>query len=374
MNLKKEECCGCGVCETLCSANAIKMIEDEEGFVYPEIEKNLCTECGTCREACRFLHDCKKRGDRPEKINTDRDVYIGRHRDMEIVASSRSGGIFTALSDDVLAEGGAVYGAVLMNDNSIQHILAEDISTRDRMRGSKYAQSYVDIQIYRQIKDRLSLGQKVLFSGTSCQVAALKSYLDKDYENLLYMDIVCHGVVSPLVLREYINVWEKCVEARCTHIDFREKGSYGWTAHVERLFFENTSRGSFYLDSSIYRNLFYGHLTLRPSCYVCPYKTQEHPGDITVADCWGIDKIEKDYFDDAGCSLIFINNKKGERTFQKIKRNIDVKSTKMCEEIFQQPLSYPFKVDQNERNRFWNRFLTGDKRMIMEEYGQGTFM
>ena len=371
--LKKEECCGCGVCAAQCPVSAVDMINDEEGFTYAHIDKRRCLNCGRCKEVCQFKKDLTQRNGTVEAINLKREIFIGRHCSEEIVKRSRSGGIFTALSDYVLQIGGLVYGAVLNKDFTIEHIGTDNVSSRDRMRGSKYCQSCVSTNLYMQIKDELISGRTVLFSGTSCQVAALKKYLQKDYKNLLTMDIVCHGVESPLILKEYINVWEKTEGSKCTNIDFREKTDYGWKNHTERIFFRQDNGKSFYVDSEIYKNIFYGHLSLRPSCYVCPYKSQEHPGDITIGDCWGIEKVETKYADDRGCSIIFINTLKGREYLRKIINVLDVIQTKMCDELLQPPLSYAFSVDPKERSDFWAAFLSDDKKRTMEEYGNGKF-
>ena len=368
-----EECCGCGVCATRCPVDAIIMKDDEEGFAYALIDEQRCINCGKCKEICQFKKALDQREEISEPINLKREIYIGRHCSIEIVKKSRSGGIFTALSDYVLSIGGLVYGAVLNDDFTIEHIEANNQHLRDSMRGSKYSQSCISSDLYRRIKDRLLSGRLILFTGTSCQVAALRNYLQKDYKNLLTMDIVCHGVESPVVLREYIKEWEKNEGAKCTKIDFREKLNHGWSNHIERIFFKQDCNEFFYIDSEIYKNLFYGHLSLRPSCYICPYKSQEHPGDITVGDCWGIDKIDERYADDIGCSIIFVNSRAGREILQRVSNNLDIKKTFMCNELFQPALSEPFKVDPNERFVFWGKFIYGNKKAVMEQYGNGKF-
>ena len=374
MKLDIVKCCGCGICALVCPNEAIKMEIDDEGFYSPQINEKRCIDCGKCAKICQFKRDYEKRNHKIESINTDKEVFIGRHKSIEVINQSRSGGIFTALSDLILSKGGFVYGAILNDDLNIVHICADNNNMRNKMRGSKYSQSFVSKRIYVQIEEQLIAGKQVLFSGTSCQIAAIKNYLKSDYKNFLSMDILCHGVVSPLVFKEYIRIWEDCLDAKCIGVNFREKNDYGWSDHVERLFFkDNNTNKCFFVDSDMYKNIFYGHMCLRSSCYICPYKSQDHPGDITVGDCWGIEKIDHRYADDMGCSIIFLNSKKGNDFFERVMSELDIKKVYMSECLFQPPLSYPFEVDENERSKFWERFVHGDRKNVIEEYGHGEF-
>lgn len=206
-------------------------------------------------------------------------VYAVQHKDQSIRAASRSGGIFTALSDWVLENKGIIYGCVLDNNFQAIHIRADNHESRDRMRGSKYIQSKV-ANTYKNVKNDLSVGRNVLFSGTSCQVAGLKQYLGKEYENLLCVDIVCHGVPSPVVWKEYIKWQESKTKNTVVGIDFRNKRDFGWREHVETLELSNGKS----VSSTVFTKIFYGHAAIRPCCYECLFKSIMHPGDITIAD------------------------------------------------------------------------------------------
>ncbi len=370
---EKKICSGCGICEVNCPYDAVKMKVDEEGFLYPVIDYALCVDCGKCRKICSFNRDFinKKKG--LSKADFNKKVYVGRHLNKNIVAESRSGGVFSALSDMVLNRGGAICGVVLDEKNIVKHIISERAEDRDLMRGSKYTQSFISREIWSDIKERLTRGQDVLFTGTSCQVAALKRFLGNSYSNLICLDIICHGVVSPLIFDTYIKTWEEKLKSKCLSINFREKKHYGWSAHVERLFLQDNNGKEYFVDSTIYRDLFYGHMTLRPSCYVCPYKSLDHPGDITIGDCWGIEKVDHAYADDLGCSIVFINTSIGDNAFNLIKDCLDVKKINLCEELLQQPLTKPFEVDEMARNDFWQDFYTLDKSFVLEKYGNGKF-
>lgn len=264
-------------------------------------------------------------------------VYAVKHKDEVTRAASRSGGIFTALSDWVLSNGGVVYGCVLTDDFNAVHIRAENAKERNRMRGSKYIQSKLG-DTFKNVKVDLDIGKRVFFSGTSCQVAGLKKYLRKEYDNLFCVDIVCHGVPSKKVWEAYISWQEQKHHAKVINVDFRNKKDFGWRDHVETLRFDNDKS----VNSKVFTNLFYGHCILRPSCYECPYKSIMHPSDITIADYWGIEKAAPEFDDNKGVSLVLINNKIGIEVFNLIKKDVTWKETKI-EDSIQTPLQKLFQ-------------------------------
>lgn len=220
------------------------------------------------------------------------ETYAVIHKSDTIRMMSRSGGVFTAISDYILEQGGVVYGVVLNGNFSAVHVRATNKELRDKMRGSKYIQSDMQ-QSFENIRNDLQKGNWVLFSGTSCQVAGLKNYLEKDYERLLCVDIVCHGTPSLAVWKKYLEYQEHRLQSTILSVDFRNKKEFGWRSHVESIYMENGVT----INSEVFKNLFYGHEILRPSCYVCRYKSITHPGDITIADYWGIEKAAPDLDD-----------------------------------------------------------------------------
>lgn len=289
-------------------------------------------------------------------------TYAVVHKNSVIRDESRSGGIFTALSDRVLENDGVVYGCVLNNNSVAEHIRADSKELRDRMRGSKYIQSKIG-NTYKSVKADLENNKKVLFSGTSCQIAGLKSYLNKEYDNLLCVDIVCHGVPSPHVWKKYLEWQEKKHQSEVANTFFRNKKDYGWRAHVETLIMKNGKQ----IDSRVFKSIFYGHMALRPCCYECHYKSIMHPGDITIADYWGIEKAAPSFDDNKGVSLVLINNDKGEEFFESIKSNILWEATKI-EDSMQYPLIKPYDAPKN-REKFWNDLNTKDFEYIAKKYG-----
>lgn len=289
-------------------------------------------------------------------------VYAVKHKDESIRAASRSGGIFTAISDQVLSEGGVVYGCVLTDDFTAVHIRAENAEERNRMRGSKYIQSKLG-DTFGNVKTDLDAEKRVLFSGTSCQVAGLKQFLGKEYEKLFCVDIVCHGVPSKKIWNAYLSWQEKKNHSKIVAVDFRNKKDFGWHDHVETVYFENGKSAS----SRVFKKLFYGHAALRPSCYECPYKSVKHPGDITIADYWGIERAAVEFDDNKGVSLVLINNENGEKVFERVKDQLTWKQTRL-EDSLQPPLVAPFPRPEN-REKFWSDFNDRSFGYIAEKYG-----
>lgn len=193
-------------------------------------------------------------------------VYAVQHKNEGVRAASRSGGIFTAVSDHVLGQKGVIYGCVLTDDFKAIHVRADSKDGRDRMRGSKYIQSSIR-DTYKDVKKDLLDDRKVLFSGTSCQVAGLKSFLGKEYSNLFCIDIVCHGVPSPAVWKKYLVWQEEKKHGKTITVDFRNKKDFGWRDHKEKLSMDNGQ----VINSTVFTSIFYSHLALRPCCYECPY-------------------------------------------------------------------------------------------------------
>lgn len=299
-------------------------------------------------------------------------VYAVKHKDFDVRMASRSGGIFTALSDKILDDNGVVYGCVLNDKFEAVHTRAENREERNRMRGSKYIQSDLK-DTFKNIQKDLKDNRKVLFSGTSCQVAGLKAFLRKDYsEQLLCVDIVCHGVPSPLVWKEYIKWQEKNANGKCIAVDFRNKKKYGWADHIETLTFKEDNGNIKNIDSDIFKNLFFNHQSLRPACFKCPYKSITHPADITIADFWGIDNAAPGFNDNKGVSLVLINNNQGIEFWNCIKDCLEYRECDI-EKSMQPPLKEPFSKPEN-RDKFWNDFHNKPFSYIAKKYGKRSFV
>ncbi|MGM9937496.1 MAG: Coenzyme F420 hydrogenase/dehydrogenase, beta subunit C-terminal domain, partial [Candidatus Ornithomonoglobus sp.] len=229
----------------------------------------------------------------------------------------------------------------------------------------KYIQSNIG-NVFKNVKNDLSDGRYVLFSGTSCQVAGLKSFLKVDYDNLICIDIVCHGVPSPAVWHSYLEWLEKKNKGRCIDVDFRNKEKFGWAAHVETLKFEKNNRAKI-VDSEVFKKLFYGHVILRPSCHKCPYKSINHPGDITIGDFWGIDTATLGFNDNKGVSLVLVNNDKGRVLFEDVSDTVILRECRI-EDSMQPPLKAPANASK-QRDKFWIDYYTRPFGYIVRKYG-----
>lgn len=355
----KEKCCGCSACEMICSVNAIQMKEDNEGFLYPVVDNSVCVKCKQCLSVCPINKAAIKNNQM--KPNT----YAVKHKNPETRELSRSGGIFTALTDYVLQMNGVVYGAVLQKDFSVKHMRASTEEQRNAMRNSKYVQSMIG-DTFKSVKKDLKENKHVLFSGTSCQVDGLLSYLGGSNERLITIDIVCHGVPSLKVLQKYIKWRENLCGSKLGKFDFRNKVDFGWADHIETLWMRNGKR----IDSKVFANIFYSDYALRPSCYVCPYKSIYHPSDISIADYWNIDKACPNFNDNKGVSLVLINSPKGEKYFDCVRESVVAKTTRI-EDSMQTPFIEASKRPK-DRSQFWKVLEEEDFSKIAISYGNYT--
>lgn len=294
--------------------------------------------------------------------------YAVKHKDSLVMEKSRSGGIFVAISDYILNDlSGVVYGSILDENLKAKHVRTEDIVTRNRMCGSKYVQSEIG-DTFVQVKKDLQNGRAVLFTGTSCQIMGLKKLLGNsiDCSQLYLMDIVCHGVPSPKVYMDYIAYQEEQQKAKCVSVDFRNKVKYGWRDHVETLTFADGKQ----LDSREYTKLFYSHKIIRPSCFSCPFKSVYHPSDITIADCWGVEKAVPEFDDDKGCSLVLINSEKGASIFKCVTQMIKYSEVDL-EKCMQPPLRETFPIPY-EYNSFWKDYQHKGIAFVISKYINNT--
>lgn len=275
------------------------MHEDNEGFLYPDVDKNSCINCGLCEKVCHILNVSGKR--------TPQKVYAAKNNNEEIRRQSSSGGVFTILAEKTINAGGVVFGVKFNEKWEIIHSYTENVEGLAAFRGSKYAQSYIG-NSYKQAETFLKQGREVLFSGTPCQIAGLKRYLRKEYENLLTVECVCHGVPSPKVWRVYLNdIKTKNASNKIHDIKFRAK-STGWKNYSFSLKYTNEKGEIQDYSTVFYRNpymkAFLSDFILRPSCYSCHAKAGRSGADIALADFWGIEKVIPQFDDDRGCSLV----------------------------------------------------------------------
>lgn len=358
-----KDCCGCTACASICAHDAITMKPDALGFLYPEVDTTKCVECGLCDKVCAFNDNYDRSLNLPKP-----EAYGARHKDMKEVETSRSGAAFIAISDWILAQGGVVYGAGYTDHFRVVHKRATNKEERDEFKGSKYVQSDLT-GVFRQVKQDLKDGLKVLFSGTPCQTAGLNSYIGKKLRDNLYLvDIVCHGVPGPYVWRDYLIYIEKKYKNKVLQVNFRDKQSFGWKAHIESYTFNN-----FVKKETLYTNIFYKHIALRHSCAICHYTNIIRPSDITIADFWGWEKngITMN-LDDKGISLIIINTVKGEFLLNKCKSDLDIRMVDIYQSL-QPNLQYP-SAFHSLRNAFENDYKTLGFPKIAKKYFQIGFL
>lgn len=319
----KSKCCGCCACVDICSRKAITLKTDIEGFWYPEVDSQLCNDCGLCEKACPELNITKlKVNDSPKPLKTIAAV----HKKMNVRWDSTSGGAFSALADAMYEQGGYVSGAIYNEDFSVRNYISNNPNDISKLRSSKYLQSKAE-GLYAEIRTLLRKGEKVLACGTPCQMAALRSFLGKDYENLIIVDFICRGVNSPKVYRKYLNSLESRYGGKVIYVKAKNK-ELGWRNLTRKVVFDN---GSVYYGVKMdddFRRGYHTNVFCRPSCYACQYKGFPRMADITIADFWGIEKVDKSLDNNIGTSLILINSNKGAAYFNKANASLEWRECK----------------------------------------------
>jgi len=314
----KKDCCGCNACGDVCNCDAIEFITDIEGFWYPEVDNAKCKNCNLCEKVCPIINVKElKKNDLEQSI-----CYAAEHKNLEVVFDSTSGGLFSALADIMYKENGYVGGAIFNDDFSIKHYISNNKKDLLKLRSSKYAESNL-IGFYKEIEQLLKDGKKVLVCGCPCQMAALRAFLQKDYDNLLIADFVCRGVNSPKVLRKYLDSFEERYGSPVVYSKAKSK-EYGWRNLTQKVILANgkaiyeTRDVSAFMKGYLQKNAY-----CRPSCYDCKFKGLPRISDITLADYWGIENIYKAMDKDLGTSLVMVNSQKGLAYFEKVKSQIN---------------------------------------------------
>ena len=298
---KKSECTGCTACASICPKSVINMVEDNEGFVYPQItNEDQCIKCGKCIAVCPVKNSIVKEN---APIS-----YAIKNKDKNIQEQSSSGGVFSALASLIIKNGGVVYG-VSMDNFKVHHVKADNLESLVKFRGSKYVQSDLK-NTFKEIKEKLIKGKTVMFSGTPCQVEGLTTFLGEKYNNLITIDFACHGVPSPKVLRLYLYNLENKIGKKLSKVSFRDK-KINWRRFSFKAEFIDGSQFSEPLEKNLYLRGFTDNLFLRPSCYDCAFKKTSRVSDITVADFWGIQDTYPEHYDEMGVSLCCANSLSG---------------------------------------------------------------
>lgn len=342
----KHDCCGCAACVQRCPKQCITMSEDEEGFLYPHVNSDNCIDCGLCEKVCPIINQ-----DIPR---SPLEILAGKNPDDKIRIQSSSGGIFTILAERIIDEKGVVFGVSFNKHWEAVHSYTETKEGLAAFRMSKYVQSIVG-NTFKEAEIFLKQGRKVLYSGTPCQISGLKKYLRKEYENLLTIDFICHGVPSPGVFRWYLgeeiariahknsknntfilqpiplipksDILAKEYGFKIKDIRFRDK-RHGWKKFcfvLELSKINSVSKKNYvFLSQTLNKNAFLRgflkDLYLRPSCHYCTSKELKSGSDITIGDFWGIENIKPEIDDNKGISAIVINTNKG-KTYMKYNKD-----------------------------------------------------
>lgn len=337
----KKDCCGCGACEQRCPQHCISLQPDDQGFLYPIVNENVCVNCKICEKVCPATNT--------KNNNEPLATFAVINPNEEIRIKSSSGGVFSMLAEKTIEQGGVIFGARFDENLDVIHDYAETIDGIDDFRGSKYVQSLIGDN-YRKAEMFLKQGQIVLFSGTPCQIAGLKKYLMRDYENLFSIEVACHGVPSSKVWKSYLQGKD------VAEVNFRDK-STGWKDYSVKI--GNKKKRHEFND---YMNCFLANFSLRPSCFNCQAKCGKSMADITIADFWGISQMAPDLDDDKGTSAVIVWSHKG---LQNIKR-IAV-STKEIDFVSLSKYN-PAIVDSTQKpalyKHFWEEFSIAPKKSI----------
>lgn len=347
----KADCCGCSACADICPVGCIKMSEDEDFFKYPVVNKDKCLDCGKCFSACPVLNS-----EKTKNSVIDEEAFSFVAEDKELIKGSSSGGAFSTIMDRFFeVSNNAVVVGAAFEGTKVRHKSFDNRADAELLKKSKYVQSNAD-GIYKTVKNDLEHNKMVLFSGTPCMVAALKAFLGKDYDNLTTIDIVCHGVPSQSVFSKYLDELMYTHNSKVVNATFKIKKGFETESPNPRtadFSFENAKTINLDISGSEYLYGFYHNIFLRPSCYNCKFATPERPGDITLGDYWGIEKINNNLNSKNGVSLVRFNTEKGKEFIDTLEQSGQLSITSYefaCDENYQ--LRKPAKAHRNKDKFF----------------------
>lgn len=337
----KKECCGCGACFNACPFEAIQMVSDSEGFLYPHIDREACRSCGRCKKVCPSLNPHYEKWKVPA-------MFAGYTKD-EIREQSSSGGVFSLVARRVLANGGVVCGAAFDDAFHLKHVVISTEEDLGPLRMSKYMQSDTQ-KTYTEIKKALDDNREALFVGCPCQVAGLNSFLGKNYPKLITIDLLCHGGPSQKIFQKYLA--EVHGGHEIAHVGFRDKDFFGWSHEMTVRYKDGKTVRSRY-GQDVYYRAFDKAWSVRPHCQVCNYARLPRQGDLTLGDFWGVARYSEEYTDGRGTSIISVNSSKGLHVLSDLEEDLDVLGGINLQYVLEhgQPFAKPFN-NTPLRNRF----------------------
>lgn len=312
----KDDCCGCFACFNICPHSSISMCEDEEGFRYPQINQETCTDCGLCQKVCPVLQPI-------EEVPFEQEACLVQHKDETVLRESTSGGAFTAIATWIINQGGVVFGAAFEDGLNVKHVRVDTISDLSKFRNSKYVQSDIG-NTFTQVKKLLKEGRLVCFSGTPCQIEGLDSFLlRKKCDNLILVDLVCRAVPSPKVLREYVTYQEKRNKSKVENLQFRDK-HFGYKYSNLSIRFSDSTSYHEGIDTDKWLRSFFSGINVRPSCFDCHFKKRYRVSDITIWDCFDVNKFSNKLDNDKGVTRALVHSEKGKAVVSNISDYADI--------------------------------------------------
>lgn len=363
MNIIKNgyQCTGCTACYAVCIGHAITMISDNQGFLQPQVDETKCIECNRCQITCPV--------NSPPAVSKKTEIYAAYNNNIEVRINSSSGGIFFLLAEKILEENGVVYGAVYGPLKKVIHISVTEKDELRKIMGAKYVQSDLG-STFIQTKEHLREGKKVLFSGTPCQIAGLKKYLGKEYDNLVTLDIVCHGVPSPLVWESYVNYRREKdkQDESASIINMRDKES-GWSRYSYSVTFRYDT-GRKYIkrnNKDFFMQGFVNDYFLRSSCYDCRFKGIERCSDFTIGDFWGVWDFYPEIDDNKGTSVVFIHSRKAKVLWEKVNTNCTFLLIVAKEAVAQNPSIESSAKRCSNRNNLLEKIKNDNFNCIINE-------
>lgn len=365
-DMDEKNCSGCRACEHICPTKAIKMIDNSEGFMIPNVYEKKCINCKLCIKRCPQIEDVYIE----ENIQ---EVYAAKQKDENILLKSTSGGVFDALAREILKKQGSVFGCAWNDELVAEHIEVNKEEDLYKLYGSKYVQSDTK-DTFLRVEELLKANKYVLYSGTACQIAGLKKFLGKNYETLFTVDIICHGVPSPLLFKKYLEWLSEKYNSKVTSFEFRNKEKTAWGLTYKAKVKANSKIK--YLNSNFdpYYKAFLECKTYRECCYKCKYANEKRISDITLGDYWGLEKEHQHFFDDRGVSVVILNSNQGIKLFNSINCVIDyIESTyekaTMKNENLRLPSARPTereKIYQNIDSERWKEIFEAKLKVELQ--------
>ena len=363
---EKKNCCGCTACVAVCPKGCISMKEDEEGFFYPSVDKTQCVDCGACDKVCPIAN--KKTIE-----HFKQKAYILQNKNEEELQESTAGGAFTPIAKYVLQKGGVVFGVQFTETLEAHHIHVENEKDLYRFRNSKYVQSFVGEGTFNQIKSFLRQGRTVCFSGTPCQIEGLKSYLGRDYENLITVDVVCRAVPSPLIFKKYVEYQEARTKETIKTVRFRDK-HYGYKYSTMNVITDK-NHGKYHegVESDPWLRAFFSNICDRPSCHKCRFRSRYRVSDFTIWDCFHVGRFSKELDNDRGATRVLVHTQKACKLFNAIKESfnyVEVEPDVIVEGAKEMQKSV---LPNAKREEFFADAQVLDGKALFEKYFPNTF-